>query len=224
MEFHLLEARDALRRVLALHIQRVVLAACLRAALDCAIDGCATFKVDSVVVRRRAIAARDGLDRGIGNIHGIVRCLSRSLAADEVGVEVFLNGDSVARRLAARHIGIAAVNCTRDICGTAHFDFVQRTVLLLICRNIRARTARPAAIHIRMHTARNAKDIVRRRVSNNRTTAPRIRNAALCNRCRLRCIPELIAFVIDRLIVGRLFKDELTVCNCLDPAILTIPN
>ena len=164
VEVHLLEAFDALRRVLSLDIQRIRLVRIIvrcRTADDLVRDR-RVINVDGVPLRCRTVAARDGFDRGVADRDRVVRRFTgrMCLAADNVARDRLADRDLVARRVAARHIGIAAVDLASDIRGTAHLDFVQRAVLLLICRSVRARAARPTAVGIPIGDSIGDRDLV----------------------------------------------------------------
>ena len=101
VEFQLLEARDAARAVRSLDVQRVARAICLRAARDRARDICAAVQVDRIVVRRRAVAACDGADRGIGEADGIFRRVAaRRASAVDITHRAARDIDGVFRRVA----------------------------------------------------------------------------------------------------------------------------
>ena len=174
VEVHLLDVRDrAGLVVLALDIERVARAVCSRAALECARDVRVAVQVDRVVVRRRAFAARDGADRGIGEVYGVVRGFACcGFAADDVCREVLFNRDFVGCRLAARDIGEAAVDGARDACRAVDLDLVGDAVLLLIGCSRRACTGRPAAVDVRMVVRRNGNLVLRRRVAEFGAAAP----------------------------------------------------
>ena len=172
------------------NIERVARAVCRRTARDHARD-LRIAQIDAVVVGHCAETARDGLDRSIGDIHGIARCLSRSLAADDVGVEGFLNGDGVARRLAARHVGIAAVNRAAD--RRRFFDDNGVIVAVPLVRRTRARAARPAAVYGRMAAAIDGDCVFARRVACLGDAAVEIAPIGRCRRYTL----ELVALIGD---------------------------
>ena len=72
VEVHVLDVRDrAGFVVLALDIERVARAVCSRAALERTRDLRVAIEVDGIVVRRRAFAACDGVDGGIGEVHDV---------------------------------------------------------------------------------------------------------------------------------------------------------
>ena len=102
VEVHILEALDALRRVLPLHIQRVARTACLRAALDRA-------------VHRRTV-----------NVHRVVRCC-RSCAGRDIAVHrrTVPKGHRVMRRRTARRV--AAVNAAVQR-AAGHVDLVLKNL------------------------------------------------------------------------------------------------
>ena len=190
----LLETADVTSRVHALDIQRVARAVCLCAADNLVCDRRAV-NIDRVVLRRRTVAARNGVDGSMIDTDRVARCFARSLAADNI-MHVLLNRDFVARRLAARDIGQTAVHCAANRRRPANRDLIQRAVLLLgaVCR--RTRAACPAAVHIRIRAAVNRNDIVRCCIANDRASAPRI------HPIRLRCArsledqPRIVDFLV----------------------------
>ena len=184
----LLETADVTSRVHAPDIQHVARAVCLCAA-DNLVRNRRAVNVDRVVLRRRTVAARDGVDGSMIDTDRVARCFSRSLAADNIGVEVVHSHDGIARRLAARDIGQTAVYCAANRRSPANRDLVQRAVLLLGTVRSRTHSARPAAVHVRVRSAAERDLIPRGRIARLRAAAPCFCTDGCCCLCILKGVP-----------------------------------
>ena len=99
IEVHLLEALDILRRVHALHIQRVARDICLRTA-DNLVRNHRAVNIDRVVLRRRTVAARNRVDGDIADRDRIAGRVAECLATNNIAYRAARNRDDVACSLA----------------------------------------------------------------------------------------------------------------------------
>ena len=187
-------ARDCTRDIRAVDIDRIFVCSRAAAARDtprdvrlCEADDifirCRTIAADDIagdcaIADRDAVArgfaacglaARDGTAVGV-DADNIIRRIARRLTADNAARDCLVNRDLVARRLAARDITVAAVDCARNGGRAVHRDLVARAVALVRCRRACAR--RPAAVDVRVIAARDGDAVLRRRVARSGAAAP----------------------------------------------------
>ena len=189
-------ACDRTRDIRAVDIDRVFVCSRAAAARDTPRD-VRLCEADDIFIRRRTIAAddiagdcaiadRDAVARGFAacglaardgaavclDIDNIARRIARRLTADNAARDCLVNRDLVARRLAAAHITVAAVDCARNGGRAVHRDLVGNAVAARVCRSLRACARRPAAVDVRVIAGGNGDAVLRRRIARRGATAP----------------------------------------------------